>query len=136
MTRLIVALCLTAALVAAARWTASAQQTAPQFTGRTDVMDAKDISAGRRSFEPGARTFWHSHDKGQLLLVEQGRARVQRKGQAMKELGVGDTDYTAPGVVHWHGAAPSQRLVQVNVGFGGATQWGANVTDEEYAGKK
>src|SRR5262245_5565869 len=110
MTRFIVALCLILALAASARWSASAQQNPPRFSGKTDVMDAKDVTAGRRSFEPGARTFWHSHDKGQLLLVEQGRARVQRKGEAMKELGVGGTDYTAPGVVHWHGAAPSQRL--------------------------
>jgi quercetin dioxygenase-like cupin family protein len=136
MTRLIVALCFLLTFAASARWIAYAQQNAPQFTGRSDAMDAKDITAGRRNFEPGARTFWHSHDKGQLLLVEQGRARVQKKGEAMKELGAGGTDYTGPGVMHWHGAAPNERLVQVNIGFGGAAQWGSAVTEEEYGGKK
>jgi quercetin dioxygenase-like cupin family protein len=136
MTRLIVALCFVLTFAGSVGWIAYAQQNAPQFTGRSDVMDAKDISAGRRSFEPGARTFWHSHDNGQLLLVEQGRARMQKKGEAIKDLGAGGTDYTAPGVVHWHGAAPNERLVQVNIGFGGQTKWAEQVTDQEYAGRK
>jgi 4-carboxymuconolactone decarboxylase len=100
------------------------------------VLDAKDLGIGRRSFEPGARTAWHSHDKGQLLFVEQGRARVQRKGQPVKELAAGDSDYTAPNVQHWHGATPDQRLVQLNISFGGETKWMQKVTDEEYAGKR
>src|SRR5262249_18800801 len=73
----------------------AAQQTAnePRFTGKTVVMDAKDVSAGRRSFEAGARTYWHSHDKGQLLLVEQGHMRTQKKGGPVRDLGVGESDY-------------------------------------------
>jgi quercetin dioxygenase-like cupin family protein len=113
----------------------SAQQPDPRFIGTTANMDAKDLGVGRRSFEPGARTAWHSHDNGQLIYVEQGRARVQRKGQAMKELGVGDSDYTGPNVVHWHGATPTQRLVQVAVSFGGDTKWLEKTTDDEYNGK-
>ena len=60
-----------------------AAQQAPddsRFTGKTVVMEGKDLSAARRRFEPGARTAWHSHDKGQLLLVEEGRMRTQKKG--------------------------------------------------------
>jgi quercetin dioxygenase-like cupin family protein len=122
-------------VLASAQWMGSAQQPDPRFIGTTANMDAKDLGVGRRSFEPGARTAWHSHDNGQLIYVEQGRARVQRKGQAMKELGVGDSDYTGPNVVHWHGATPTQRLVQVAVSFGGDTKWLEKTTDDEYNGK-
>ena len=77
-----------------------AMQNEPRFTGRSVVMDGKDLSAARRSFEAGARTFWHSHDNGQLLLVEDGRMRTQKKGGAIKELGKGESDYTGPKIVH------------------------------------
>lgn len=99
-------------------------------------MDAKDLTIARRRFEAGARTYWHSHGRGQLLMVEQGRMRTQKRGQPMKELGVGASDYTAPNVVHWHGAGPDQPLVQINAGFGGMTKWFEEVTGDEYAGKK
>ena len=109
-----------------------AQQNEPRFTGKSVAMEGKDLSAARRSFEPGARTFWHSHDNGQLLLVEEGRMRTQKKGQAVKELGAGESDYTGPNLVHWHGAAAGQALVQINIGFGGETKWLEKVTDAEY----
>jgi quercetin dioxygenase-like cupin family protein len=109
-----------------------AQQNPPLFTGKSAVMDGKDLSVARRSFEPGARTYWHSHDRGQLLLVEDGRMRTQKKGGPVKDLGKGESDYTGPNVVHWHGAVPGQALVQVNVGFGGETKWMEQVTDTEY----
>ena len=112
-----------------------AQQTPPLFTGKSAVMDGKDLSAARRSFEPGARTYWHSHDHGQLLLVEDGRMRTQKKGGPVKELGKGESDYTGPKIVHWHGAAATQALVQLNVGFGGETRWMEKVTDAEYGAK-
>jgi quercetin dioxygenase-like cupin family protein len=104
----------------------------PRFTGISTVLEAKDLSAARRRFEPGARSAWHSHDNGQLLYVEEGRMRTQKKGQAVKELGVGDSDYTGAAVVHWHGAVPGTHLIQVNVGFGGETRWLQKVTDVEY----
>ena len=115
----------------------AAQQTAnePRFTGKSVTMDGKDLSAARRQFEPGARTYWHSHDKGQLLLVEQGRMRTQKKGGPVRELGVGESDYAGPNIVHWHGAAATEPLVQINVGFGGTTKWLDEVTDAEYRGK-
>jgi len=130
------ALCgLVLAFVVAMYWTGRAQQDDPRFTGKSDTMDAKDLGIGRRSFEPGARSAWHSHDKGQLIFVEQGRARTQKKGQPMKELGVGESDYTAPNVVHWHGATPRDRLVQVAVSFGGEIKWLQKTTDAEYNGR-
>jgi len=114
-----------------------AQQPAddPRFTGKSTVMEGKELTVARRHFEPGARSAWHSHDKGQLLLVEEGRMRTQKRGQAVKELGVGESDYTGPNLVHWHGAAPGQALVQINVGFGGETKWLDKVTDAEYGRK-
>jgi quercetin dioxygenase-like cupin family protein len=107
-----------------------------RFTGVTTVLDAKDVSAGRRRFEPGARSAWHSHDNGQLLYVQEGRMRSQQRGRALKEFGPGESEYTGPRVEHWHGAAPQTHLIQINIGFGGETRWLQKTTDEEYNGKK
>src|SRR3954470_16612119 len=96
-----------------------AMQDDPHFTGKSVAMEGKDLTVARRSFEAGARSAWHSHDKGQLLMVEEGRLRTQKRGQSVKELGVGESDYTGANVVHWHGASKTQALVQINVGFGG-----------------
>lgn len=134
MTRIIVVCSLVMLLSASARWIGHAQQEDARFTGHTDVLDAKDLNATRRSFDAGARSAWHSHSKGQLLFVEDGRARLQRKGQPVRELGAGETDYTGPNVVHWHGAAPDRKLVQVALSFG-ETKWMEKVTDAEYAGR-
>src|SRR5437763_17129619 len=101
-------------LVVSTRWVGEAQQPAPgntpRFTGTTEVMDGKDLSVARRRFAPGARTAWHSHDRGQLLLVEEGRMRAQKRGEPIKDYGIGESDYAAADVVHWHGAAPNQSL--------------------------
>ena len=61
---------------------------------------------------------------------------VQKRGQPMRELGVGQSDYTAPAVVHWHGAGPDQALVQISAGFGGAAKWFDEVSPGDYAGKR
>ncbi len=136
MTRIVLACSLVAIFLASVRWTAAQQPgTTPRFTGTSTVMDGKDLSAARRSFEAGARTYWHSHDTGQLLLVEKGKMRVQKRGQPMRELGVGESDYAGPNVVHWHGAAPDQPLVQINIGFGGGSKWYEEVTAADYGGK-
>ena len=93
---------------------------------------ASPIGAAAVHFTPGARTAWHSHDRGQLLMVEEGRMRAQQRGQPIKEFGAGESEYTAPNVVHWHGAAAGQALVQLNVGFGGGAKWFEDVSDAEY----
>jgi quercetin dioxygenase-like cupin family protein len=148
MKRIGVLLWLVLVLAVSAHWIGYAEQTAsqpapgaqgaddPRFTGKTVVMDGKELSVARRRFEPGARSAWHSHDKGQLLMVEEGRLRTQKRGQSVKEFGVGESDYTGPNIVHWHGAVPGQALVQINVGFGGETKWMDKVTDAEYGIKK
>ena len=107
----------------------------PNFTGVVTPMDAKDISGGLRTFEAGARTAWHSHDRGQLIYAEKGRMRTGRRNQAFKEYDEGGSEYTPPNVEHWHGATPSGPLVQVNIRFGGTTKWLAKTTDAEYNGK-
>jgi quercetin dioxygenase-like cupin family protein len=104
----------------------------PLFTGTSTPMESKNLSVARRRFEPGARSYWHSHDNGQLLLVEEGRMWTQKRGQTRRDLGPGESDYTGPNVVHWHGAAATTHLVQVNVGFGGDAKWLEAVTDADY----
>jgi quercetin dioxygenase-like cupin family protein len=140
MKRLVLVAAFASLLAVTATWTGRAQQppgaTPPRFTGTSTAMEGKDLTIARRRFEPGARTYWHSHERGQLLLVEQGQMRVQKRGQPMQELSVGGSDYTAPDIVHWHGAAPGQALVQINAGFGGAAKWFDEVTADEYSGKK
>ena len=130
-----------AALLLAAVWTDGAQQppagaTAARFTGTSTSMDGKELTIARRRFEAGARTYWHSHDRGQLLLVEHGTMRTQKRGSAMQELGVGASDYTPPNIVHWHGAAPNEALIQINAGFGPGAKWFEEVTADQYRSKK
>ena len=106
----------------------------PRFTGVSTVLDAKDVSAARRRFEAGARSAWHSHDRGQLLWVETGHLRVGKRGQAFKDLAPGESDYTGPNVQHWHGAVPTEPAVQVYLNFVGETKWLEKVTDADYSG--
>jgi quercetin dioxygenase-like cupin family protein len=111
---------------------ASPQPAGVQITGTSAVMDGKDLSVARRRFEAGARSYWHSHDNGQLLYVEGGRMWAQKRGQAKHELGPGESDYTGPNVQHWHGATLQSHLIQVNVGFGGTTKWLEAVPEADY----
>ena len=108
------------------------QANPPRFTGTSTAMDGKDLSVARRRFEPGARSYWHSHDNGQLLYVESGRMWTQKRGQAKRDLGPGESDYAGPNVVHWHGAPPQSELIQVNVGFSGSTRWLEAVPEADY----
>jgi quercetin dioxygenase-like cupin family protein len=121
-----------------AHWLARAQQAepnaGPRFTGTSASLDTEGLRITRRSFEPGARTAWHRHTHGQLLFVQEGRARIQQRGGTMREIGAGESDYTGPNVDHWHGATPHVHFVQVAVGFGEGVEWLELVTDEEYTG--
>jgi quercetin dioxygenase-like cupin family protein len=95
-----------------------------------------NINTALRRFEPGNKTYWHSHEGGFILFVQEGRARVQRRGEPMKELGPGEVDYAPPGVEHWHGAAPSEPLLQLGVvPFGGGIKFLEPVTDAQYQGR-
>ena len=122
-------------------WTHPARQSQARaeddahFTGETVTMETTGAGLTRRRFAAGARTAWHSHPRGQLLLVEEGRGRIQKQGQAVKELGPGESDFTGPGIVHWHGAAPGSSVVHMAVNLGGDTKWLEGVTDAEYLAK-
>ena len=120
-------------------WIALAQQNEaeddPRFTGPSASLDTEGLRVSRRHFEAGARSAWHRHPYGQLLFVEEGRARTQKRGATMREMNVGDSDYTGPNVEHWHGAAPDVPFIQVAVGFGEGIEWFDKVTDEEYNGR-
>jgi quercetin dioxygenase-like cupin family protein len=141
MQRILLACSLFALFVCSAAWTRAAQQPAApdveasRFTGKTVNLDAGGAAVGRRRFEAGARTAWHSHPRGQLLFVQEGRARIQKRGQPFKDFGPGESDFTGPDIVHWHGATPTVPLVHVAVGFGGETKWLEKVTDDEYTGR-
>jgi quercetin dioxygenase-like cupin family protein len=103
------------------------------FTGTVTARSIGDIRTLRYHFDPSARTDWHVHEGGQVIFVEEGRARTQERGGAVRELARGATVYTAPGVAHWHGAAASAGgMTQVALSFG-ATKWMDKVTDAEYS---
>ena len=101
-------------------------------TGTVVMLDQEfEPTVAFARFEPGARTKWHSHEAGQIILVEEGFAHTQIKDGPVIRLGAGETIYSGPGVWHWHGAAPDDGCVQYNVTRGAVT-WGDAVTDEEY----
>jgi quercetin dioxygenase-like cupin family protein len=132
-----VAACALGAVILSADRLARAQQPsdADRFTGRSRTLDGEGARISRRWFEAGARSAWHRHVDGQLLFVQKGRARVQHRGEPMRELDQGESDYTAPNVEHWHGATPDEELTQLAVSFGDAVEWLAKVTDDEYHGR-
>jgi quercetin dioxygenase-like cupin family protein len=125
---------------ASAVWSQATQQPAPapqpnpdNFVGKVTGHSTSDIRMLRYRFEPGARTNWHSHEGGQVILVEKGQARVQEAGGAMRVMNPQQSFVTAPGVKHWHGATPTEGLTQVSLSFG-ATNWMEKVTDAQYSG--
>ena len=92
------------------------------------------IGVGNVTFEPGARTKWHSHPAGQILLVIDGVGYYQKKGQSKKILRKGDVIKCPPDIPHWHGASADHTFVQVAVTNNhlGPAVWLEEVTDEEY----
>jgi quercetin dioxygenase-like cupin family protein len=95
------------------------------------------IRAGRVSFEPGARTAWHTHPLGQTLHVISGVGRVQAKGGPIREIKSGDTVWIPPNEKHWHGAGPNTGMVHIAMQEsldGKHVEWMEYVTDEEYSG--
>ena len=87
------------------------------------------------TFEPGARTAWHTHPLGQTLIVTAGCGRVQREGGPIEEIRPGDVVWFAPGEKHWHGAAPTTAMTHIAIQEaldGKAVDWMEKVTDEQY----
>jgi len=99
-----------------------------------DADSLNSVSVGNVTFEPGARTKWHSHPAGQILLVTDGVGYYQEKGQSKKTLRKGDTVKCPPNVPHWHGASVDAAFVQVAITGReeGETVWLDEVSDDEY----
>jgi quercetin dioxygenase-like cupin family protein len=111
------------------------------FTGtvRIDPLfsapDPARATAGLVTFEPGARTAWHTHPLGQTLIVTAGCGRVGREGGAVEEIRPGDVVAVAPGEKHWHGAAESTAMSHIAIQErlnGSAVDWMEHVSDEQY----
>jgi quercetin dioxygenase-like cupin family protein len=96
------------------------------------------IFSTRVSFEPAARTAWHTHPLGQTLYVVAGVGRVQAKGGPIREIKPGDVVWIPPGEVHWHGSSPTNGMTHIAMQEtldGSYVTWMAKVTDAEYGAK-
>lgn len=113
------------------------------FTGTVRIdplfnpFDSSRVQGASVTFEPGARTAWHTHPLGQTIIVTAGRGLVQRLGGPIEEIGPGDVVWFEPGEKHWHGAAPDTAMTHIaiqEVKDGMVVDWMEHVTDEQYGG--
>ena len=91
------------------------------------------------TFEPGARTAWHTHPLGQTLIITAGCGRVQREGGPVEEVHPGDVVWFPPGEKHWHGAAPTTAMTHIAIQEaldGKVVDWMEKVSDEQYKGSR
>lgn len=123
---------------------ASVTGPAANFTGAVRLYPLFAASGARRAsgahvtFEPGARPAWHSHPYGQTLIVTAGVGRVQRRGDAVREIRAGDVVWTPPWVQHWHGAAPATAMAHIalqEAADGKTVEWLEHVSDAQYTAK-
>lgn len=114
---------------------------AQYFTGRVRVDPLFDAPAPARvvgasvTFEPGARTAWHTHPLGQTLIVTAGCGRVQREGGPIEEIRPGDVVWIPPGEKHWHGAGPATAMTHIAIQErldGKTVEWLEPVSDAQY----
>ena len=111
------------------------------FTGTTHLKmlvtkdDIWNSSIGNVTFDAGARTNWHKHSGGQILLVTAGEGRYQERGKKIQILKKGDVVKIAPDVEHWHGASPEKEFAHISIEPNlpkNETTWLEAVTDKEY----
>ena len=116
---------------------------AEYFTGVVRIDPLFDVPDPARhygsyvTFEPGARTAWHTHPLGQTLVVTAGCGRAQRWGGPVEELRPGDVVWFPPGEKHWHGAAPATAMTHLAIVEkldGQSAEWLEKVSDEQYQG--
>jgi len=96
------------------------------------------VASAAVTFEPGARTAWHTHPLGQTLIVTAGCGRAQRLGGPIEEIRPGDVVWIPPGEKHWHGAAPTTAMTHIALQEqldGKAVEWLEQVTDQQYEGR-
>jgi quercetin dioxygenase-like cupin family protein len=119
----------------------SGQGPADWFTGTVRIdplFSAPDPARARGAsvtFEPGARTAWHTHPLGQTLIVTAGCGRVQRDGGPVEEIRLGDVVWFAPAEKHWHGAAPTTAMTHIAIQEalnGKVVDWMEKVSDDQY----
>ena len=119
----------------------SREAPAERFTGsaRIDYLfrpnEPARVAGGSVTFEPGARTAWHSHPLGQTLIVTSGVGRVQRWGDPGDEIRPGDVVWIPPNQKHWHGASPTMGMSHIAISErldGKTVDWMEKVTDEQY----
>jgi len=129
--------------IARAGTQASQKGPAEYFTGsvRIDPLfqakDSTQASGAYVTFEPGARTAWHTHPRGQTLIVTAGVGRVQIEGGPIEEIRPGDVVWIPPGKRHWHGAFPTTAMTHLAIQEhlnGKVVEWMEKVTDEQYTG--
>ena len=122
----------------------SSQGPADWFTGTVRIdplFQARDparVAGASVTFEPGARTAWHTHPLGQTLIVTVGFGRAQRWDGEIEEIRPGDVVWFAPGEKHWHGASPTTAMTHIAVQeqLGGkVVEWLEKVSDEQYSAK-
>lgn len=103
------------------------------------VNNSMRSSGGSVTFQPGARSNWHVHPVGQVLIVTEGKGRTQEWGKPVQEIAAGDVIICPVGVKHWHGAAPDSPMTHISiceeVEPGKVVEWMEKVTDDQYAGK-
>ncbi len=119
----------------------SGKGSAEYFTGAVRIDPQFEAPAPARvrgasvTFEPGARTAWHTHPLGQTLIVTSGRGLAQRWGGPVEEIRPGDVVWFAPGEKHWHGAAPATAMTHIAIQEeldGKVVDWMEQVSDEQY----
>ena len=101
----------------------------------TPAKDGMPAAGGLVTFAPGARSAWHTHPAGQLLIVTSGTGWVQEEGGAKREIKPADVIWTPPGVKHWHGASTTNGMSHIaitNMVNGKNVEWLEKVTDEQY----
>jgi 4-carboxymuconolactone decarboxylase len=108
------------------------------FRGTAHTKRAATIEGGEPvtvyevDFEPGGRTNWHSHTGVQLLLVIDGRGRIQKWGEPIQDIAIGDVVHIAPNEKHWHGASPGTRMAHFAVNLNVKTTWLEPVSEDQY----
>jgi quercetin dioxygenase-like cupin family protein len=117
---------------------------AEYFTGRVRIdplmspPDPARVAGAHVTFEPGARTAWHTHPLGQTLIVTAGLGWAQEEGGAIEEIRPGDVVWFPPGVRHWHGASATTGMSHIAIQEkqdGSAVTWLEPVTDAEYGAR-
>jgi quercetin dioxygenase-like cupin family protein len=114
---------------------------AEYFTGSVKVTalvkgeEPSCLQCASVGFQAGARSAWHTHPKGQLLVVTEGSGLIQEWGKPVRKINKGDVIWTPPGVKHWHGGAPNSAMTHTAIQEsqdGKVVEWMEKVTDEDY----